>query len=199
VLILALLLSALAVGLDNFAAAIGIGLAGVGVRARLRVAVVFGLFEAGMPVVGILIGHSAEHSLGRTTRYVGGALLVAVGLWTLMEARRADHVGATDERRQPEQHPPPEQQPQPEQQPMTRLILTALGLSIDNLVVGFGLGVTKSPLAFALVVFAVVSVGLTLAGLEVGRRLGARLQRRSDEIAAAVLIVVGILVGANVL
>ena len=198
-LILALLLSALAVGLDNFAAAIGIGLAGVGVRARLRVAVVFGLFEAGMPVVGILIGHSAEHSLGRTTRYVGGALLVAVGLWTLMEARRADHVGATDERRQPEQHPPPEQQPQPEQQPMTRLILTALGLSIDNLVVGFGLGVTKSPLAFALVVFAVVSVGLTLAGLEVGRRLGARLQRRSDEIAAAVLIVVGVLVGANVL
>ena len=149
-LILALLLSALAVGLDNFAAAIGIGLAGVGVRARLRVAVVFGLFEAGMPVVGILIGHSAEHSLGRTTRYVGGALLVAVGLWTLMEARRADHVGATDERRQPEQHLPPEQQPQPEQQPMTRLILTALGLSIDNLVVGFGLGVTKSPLAFAL-------------------------------------------------
>ena len=198
-LILALLLSALAVGLDNFAAAIGIGLAGVGVRARLRVAVVFGLFEAGMPVVGILIGHSAEHSLGRTTRYVGGALLVAVGLWTLMEARRADHVGATDERRQPEQHPPPEQQPQPEQQPMTRLILTALGLSIDNLVVGFGLGVTKSPLAFALVVFAVVSVGLTLAGLEVGRRLGARLQRRSDEIAAAVLIIVGVMVGANVL
>lgn len=82
---------------------------------------------------------------------------------------------------------------------MTRLILTALGLSIDNLVVGFGLGVTKSPLAFALVVFAVVSVGLTLAGLEVGRRLGARLQRRSDEIAAAVLIIVGVMVGANVL
>jgi manganese efflux pump family protein len=185
--ILALLLSALAVGLDNFAAAIGIGLAGVDARTRVRVAVIFGLFEAGMPIVGILVGHGAEHSLGRTTRYVGGALLVAVGLWILLEARRA-HRGRSDE-----------QQPQPEPQPMARLILTALGLSIDNLVVGFGLGVTKAPLALALVVFAVVSVGLSLAGLEVGRRLGAQLQRRSDEIAAIVLIAVGILVGANVL
>jgi putative Mn2+ efflux pump MntP len=185
VLILALLLSALAVGLDNFAAAIGIGLAGVDARTRLRVAVVFGLFEAGMPIVGLLIGHGVEHSFGRTTRYVGGALLVAAGLWILWEAR---HAVEGDERT-----------PQPGQQPMMRLVLTALGLSIDNLVVGFGLGVTKTPLALALIVFAVVSVGLSLAGLEVGRRLGARLQRRSDELAAVVLIAVGILVAANVL
>jgi putative Mn2+ efflux pump MntP len=188
VLILALVLSALAVGLDNFAAAIGIGLAGVDARTRLRVAAVFGLFEAGMPIIGLLIGHGAEQTFGRTTRYVGGALLVAVGLWILLEARHAAPERADQ---QPEQ--------QPEQQPMMRLLLTALGLSIDNLVIGFGLGVTKTPLALALVVFAVVSVGLTLAGLEVGRRLGARLQRRSDEIAALLLIAVGILVGANVL
>ncbi|HTC70830.1 MAG TPA: manganese efflux pump, partial [Acidothermaceae bacterium] len=149
-LILALVLSALAVGLDNFAAAIGIGLAGVDARTRVRVAVVFGLFEAGMPIVGLLIGHGTEHSLGRTTRYVGGALLVAAGLWILLEARRA-HRGRSDE-----------PQPEPEQQPMLRLILTALGLSIDNLVVGFGLGVTKTPLALAVVAFAVVSVALTL-------------------------------------
>ena len=79
-----------------------------------------------------------------------------------------------------------------------RLVLTALALSIDNLVVGFGLGVTKIPLVLALLVFAVVSVALSLAGLEVGRRLGARMQRRSDELAGLVLIAVGILVAANV-
>jgi manganese efflux pump family protein len=184
VLILALMLSALAVGLDNFAAAIGIGLAGVDARTRLRVAVVFGVFEAAMPIVGLVVGHGVEHFLGRSTRYVGGALLVAVGLWILLEARHADQHRDT---------------PQAEPQPMARLVLTAIGLSIDNLVVGFGLGVTKPPLALALVVFAVVSVGLSLAGLEVGRRLGARLQRQSDAIAAVVLIAVGILVGANVL
>ena len=182
-LVLAVVLSAIAVGLDNFAAAIGIGLAGVDARTRVRVAVVFGLFEAGMPLAGLLIGHGAASSLGRTTRYVGGALLVAAGLWLLSEGWRARRgkreIGVAPKGR-------------------ARLVLTALGLSIDNLVVGFGLGVTKIPLVLALLVFAVVSVALSLAGLEVGRRLGARMQRRSDELAGIVLIAVGILVGANV-
>jgi putative Mn2+ efflux pump MntP len=183
VLVLAVVLSAIAVGLDNFAAAIGIGLAGVDARTRVRVAVVFGLFEAGMPVAGLLIGHGAASSLGRTTRYVGGAMLVAAGLWIVLEGWRSRRgrskpAGASKGR--------------------GRLVLTALALSIDNLVVGFGLGVTKIPLVLALLVFAVVSVGLSLAGLEVGRRLGARMQRRSDELAGLVLIAVGILVAANV-
>ena len=55
---LALLLLAVALGLDNLAAAIGIGTGGIGTgrvrgAARVRIAVVFGLFEAGMPVLGL--------------------------------------------------------------------------------------------------------------------------------------------------
>jgi len=185
VLIVAIVLSAIAVGLDNFAAAIGIGLAGVDARTRLQVTIVFGLFEAGMPVAGLLIGHGAAQSLGRTTRYVGGAMLVAAGLWLVLEARRSRDTGPESSKALP-------------RRVNARLVLTALGLSVDNLIVGFGLGVTKIPLALALIVFASVSVVLSLAGLEVGRRLGARMQRRSDELAGLVLIGVGILVGANI-
>jgi manganese efflux pump family protein len=185
VLVLAVVLSAIAVGLDNFAAAIGIGLSGVDARTRVRVAVVFGLFEAGMPLAGLLIGHGAASSLGRTTRYVGGAMLVVAGVWLVLEGWRSRRA-----------QPATREAPKPRSR--GRLVLTALGLSIDNLVVGFGLGVTKTPLALALLVFAVVSVALSLAGLEVGRRLGTRMQRRSDELAGVVLIAVGILVGANV-
>ena len=49
---LALLLVAVSVGLSNLAAAIGIGFGGVTARTRVRVALVFGAFEAGMPIVG---------------------------------------------------------------------------------------------------------------------------------------------------
>ena len=44
----ALLLVAASLGLSNFAAAIAIGVSGVAARTRLRVGIVFGLFEAGM-------------------------------------------------------------------------------------------------------------------------------------------------------
>jgi len=45
--VLAILLVAVSVGLDNFAAAIGIGLSGLDAKLRLQVAIVFGVFEAG--------------------------------------------------------------------------------------------------------------------------------------------------------
>jgi putative Mn2+ efflux pump MntP len=74
--VLALLLVAGSVGLSNLAAAIGIGLGGVTVRTRVRVALVFGALEAGMPIVGLVIGAAA----GRRGEQLGGVILVAVGV-----------------------------------------------------------------------------------------------------------------------
>jgi putative Mn2+ efflux pump MntP len=54
--VIALLFAAVAVGLSNLAASIGIGVTGVTARTRLQVGLVFGVFEAGMPIVGLLIG-----------------------------------------------------------------------------------------------------------------------------------------------
>jgi putative Mn2+ efflux pump MntP len=188
VIVLALVLSAFAVGLDNFAAAIGIGIAGVDARTRLRVALIFGFFEAAMPLIGLLIGHSSAHGLGQATRYIGGGLLAGAGLWSLIEARRTNSVDPADGR----------DALQKAGQSAGALALSGLALSIDNLVIGFGLGVTKTPLVASLLVFAVVSVGLSLAGLELGRTLGARMEGRADWVAGVVLIVVGALIAANV-
>jgi manganese efflux pump family protein len=189
VIALALVLSAFAVGLDNFAVAIGIGIAGVDARTRLRVAVIFGFFEAAMPLIGLCIGHSSAHGLGQATRYVGGGLLAAAGLWSLVEARRTYSVssaGSHDALRRGGLG-------------AGALVVSGLALSIDNLVIGFGLGVTKTPLLASLLVFAVVSVSLSLAGLELGRTVGARMQGRADWVAGVVLIVVGAMIAANVL
>jgi putative Mn2+ efflux pump MntP len=187
VIVLALVLSAFAVGLDNFAAAIGIGIAGVDARTRLRVAVIFGFFEAAMPLIGLLIGHRFAHGFGQTTRYIGGGLLAAAGLWSLVEARRGVDEADSDD-----------VSPRAAQS-LGALVMSGLALSIDNLVIGFGLGVTKTPLVASLLVFAVVSIGLSLAGLELGRTLGARMQGRADWVAGVVLIAVGALIAANVL
>ena len=53
---LALILVAVSLGLSNFAAAIGIGISGVSARTRLKVGIIFGLFEAGMPIAGLALG-----------------------------------------------------------------------------------------------------------------------------------------------
>jgi manganese efflux pump family protein len=61
-----------ALGLSNFAAAIGIGVSGIDARARLRVGVVFGSFETGMPIVGMALGHGLANTLGAGAHWMGG-------------------------------------------------------------------------------------------------------------------------------
>ena len=192
----ALLLLAVALGLDNLAAAIGFGVGTTGRisgAARLRIAVVFGLFEAGMPVLGLVLGHGLADSIGEAARWLGGAALIAFGVAGLIQARReAGHQGHEDrERTQP---PPPSRV-----QPIGRLLLAGLVLSGDNLAAGFALGAYQVSIAAAAVVFGAVSVVMSLAGLEFGARIGAAAGERSELIACVLLIVVGAVIAAGVL
>ena len=54
----------LPLGLDTFALAAALGMAGLDKRDRLRVTLVFTAFEAGMPIAGMLIGRAAGAFLG---------------------------------------------------------------------------------------------------------------------------------------
>jgi manganese efflux pump family protein len=86
--VVALLLAAVAVGLSNLAAAIGIGVTGVNARIRLEVGLVFGVFEAGMPVVGLLIGQRFATDLDEAVRWPGAVLLMLVGALGLVRSIR---------------------------------------------------------------------------------------------------------------
>ena len=85
---LALLLVAASVGLSNLAAAIGIGFGGVTARTRVRVALIFGVFEAGMPIVGLVVGAGLASGIGHAARWVGAAVLIAIGIVTVIQAWR---------------------------------------------------------------------------------------------------------------
>jgi putative Mn2+ efflux pump MntP len=171
--VLRLVLTAVALGLSNFAASIGIGVSGADANLRVRVAVVFGAFEAAMPVVGLVLGHRLAASIGTVSSYLGGGLLIAVGLYSVVQARRASASPTTVH------------------DGLITLVVTGAALSIDNLVVGFALGTQTVPVALSAAVIASVSVAMSLLGLELGQRLGRTVEQRSQEIGGAMLVLVG--------
>jgi manganese efflux pump family protein len=184
--VLAILLVAVSVGLDNFAAAIGIGLSGLDAKLRVQVALVFGVFEGGMPIVGLLIGRSLTHVLGDHAHVIGGVILALTGLYSIVTSakeRRAGHEPS------PERH----------RGGLGHLIVVGAALSIDNLIVGFALGTYHVSLALAALVIAVVSVAMSLVGLELGRRLGTRVGEYGELLGGAVLVLVGALIGFGAL
>lgn len=175
--VLALLLVSVSLGLSNFAAAIGIGVSGTDARTRLRVGVVFGIFEAGMPVLGLLAGHGLSGVLGQATRWIGAGLLIATGGYALLQ--RA-----------------------PDRQPAAaagRLVVTGLALSIDNVAVGFALGTYHVAVPLAAAIIGAVSITLSLAGLELGARIGARAGQRGETLGGLILIAVGAAIAAGLL
>jgi putative Mn2+ efflux pump MntP len=183
--VLALLLVAVSLGLSNFAAAIGVGVAGVDARTRLRVGLIFGVFEAGMPILGLVLGHSLARTLGHAAHWIGAALLIATGLYALVQSIRSRRGGGNDHHDAPVTG-----------QPTGRLLVTGAALSIDNLAVGFALGSYHVSLLLAAVVIGAVSVSLSLAGLELGQRLGTRTGENGEILGGLVLIVVGIAIAA---
>ena len=180
--LLSLLLVSVSVGLSNFAGAIGIGLSGIDVKTRIRVGLAFGFFEALMPAIGLLLGHQVAWLFGGYGKYVGGAILILTGGYTIFHERflKKDQTQHTE---------------------MTArsLLVTALALSIDNLAVGFALAVYPIDIWLAAVTFGVVSIVMSLVGLEVGHFLGKRAAEWSEEIGGGVLILVGAAIALGVL
>jgi manganese efflux pump family protein len=184
--VLAVLLVAPSLGLSNFAAAVGIGISGVDARTRWRVGAVFGLFEAGMPIVGLLLGRGLAATFGGAAHRIGAALLIAIGVYAVIQSLRSRGQGDDDHQAVAGQR-------------TGRLLITGAALSIDNLAVGFALGAYHVSLVVAAVIIGAVSVGLSLIGLELGNRLGATTGKNGEILGGAVLIGVGIAIAAGAL
>jgi len=77
------------------------------------------------------------------------------------------------------------------------VLVSGLALSSDNLAAGFVLGAYHTSLGEAAVVFGAVSVLMSLAGLELGAKIGIATGDRSELIASAMLIAVGAAIAAG--
>jgi len=80
-----------------------------------------------------------------------------------------------------------------------RLLVTGAALSIDNLVIGFALGAYHVSVVVAALVIGLISVGLSLIGLELGARIGSRTGDLAEVVGSVVLMGVGAAIAAGLL
>ncbi len=164
----------LSLGLDTFAVAIGLGLSGLGRREQLRYGVSFALAEGIMPLVGFLVGQVVANALGVAASYAAIALLLAVGLYTLWEAFREEERSFQDAS-------------------VARILFLALSVSLDELAVGFSLGLLHIPVLVAAVLIAAQAFVLTWLGTTFGAALGESLAERAELLSGAVLSLLALL------
>ncbi|MGW4728504.1 manganese efflux pump MntP [Streptomyces shenzhenensis] len=155
--------------LDNFRVSIALGTVPFGLRRAVQVALTFGLWDAIMPLVGLLIGRRIGESLGGVADVVGAAALGGYGLYLVISALR---------------NPEPDELDHP-----WALFGIPLTLSLDNLFAGASLGIIGLSPWFSAAVFGVITAVMSLVGLRLGR-VAARLVRiRSDLLSGVTLII----------
>ena len=170
-----LLAFVLPLGVDSFAVAAALGAARpAGMAMRLRISLIFVIFEAGMPLIGLAAGGGLARVIGTTADYLAGAAVIGVGVWMLAgrddDEDKAERLSGTH-----------------------GLAVIALGVSIsmDELAIGFSLGLVRLPVVPVIVASGGQALVASQLGLALGAVVGERFRERAEQAAALALIALG--------
>jgi putative Mn2+ efflux pump MntP len=174
---LRLLLFVLPLGLDSFAVSAALGTLSPSRRERRRITTLFVVFEAGMPLIGIAIGAPVAHAVAGIADYLAAAALAAVGGWLLL----SDDEDAEEQRVR-----------QLSKAHGIAIIGLGIGISLDELAIGFSLGLTRLPIIEVITAIAIQAFIAVQLGLRLGARVSDRLREGIERVAAVALILVGV-------
>jgi putative Mn2+ efflux pump MntP len=164
----------LPLALDTFALSAALGMVGIPTERRMRTSLILSGFEAGMPIIGYFVGGAVGHVVGYFAGWTAIAFLAIAGGLML--------------------------RPGDEEKEQTKLRLLAraqgfavvdlgLSISLDELAIGFSIGLLGLPLVAAVVWIALQAFGAAQLGMRLGSRIGEELRERAEKLAGAVLIV----------
>jgi putative Mn2+ efflux pump MntP len=173
-----ILMLAVGLAMDATAVAAAQGLAARRVHARhvLLVALMFGGFQALMPLVGFVVGIRLGPLVQAWDHWIAFVLLSALGAKMLLSSMQTHEESA-----------------EPPRDPfgLRALTVMAVATSIDALAVGVTLPMLDAPLLTSLATIGITTALLSGVGLLLGRRFGSMLGPRLDVIGGLVLIGLG--------
>lgn len=193
----ALFILAIGLGSDAFAAAVAKGAADAHPRLRdaAGTAAYFGVAEGVMVALGFALGAGFRGMIESVDHWVAFGLLSAIGGKMIWDGL----FGATDSEPDPEPvsspdpdavAPPGAAAPAARRAPL-KMVLTAIGTSIDSAVVGITLALVGVSLGLAVSLIGLTSFLMSLSGVMLGRRLGPLLGRRAEILGGGALILIG--------
>jgi len=173
---LKLLAFVLPLGLDSFAVATAIGAAQATTASqRLRISLVLMIFEGGMPLIGLGLGSVLAHEIGVAAGYLAAIIVSGIGAWMLLSDDQDEEAKAsriTTSRG-------------------LALLGLGIGISMDELAIGFSVGLTRLPVTTVIAVIALQALTAAQLGLTTAAKIAERWRERTERLAGITLIALG--------
>lgn len=171
-------------GADAMSVSAAVGVKWNGPRQKFRLAWHMGLFQFLMPIIGWAVGTQLASLVQVWGKYLAGAMVFVVGAKMFYEAMR-QHPGSVAERAE---HKAEEAMHMKDPTRGMSLMILSVATSLDALVVGFSLGVKgAADIWWASGIIGIVAATMSLAGVLIGQRAGAKFGSRA-EIAGALIL-----------
>ncbi|MCS1352310.1 manganese efflux pump MntP family protein [Mechercharimyces sp. CAU 1602] len=165
---------AIALGLDAFSLGIGIGVKGILFRQVVIISTWIGLSHMAMPLLGYVIGGYLSQVFQEIGTLVGGSLFFLLGghmlLSSLWKGKKSRGI-----------HP----------QHWIGIIFFSFSVSVDSLSAGLSIGLFRSNLLIAVLLFGFASACMAALGMMLGRTSGDWLGDYSEAIGGTILILLG--------
>jgi manganese efflux pump family protein len=157
--------------LDTFAIAAAVGAQRPPRAERIRLGAVFAAFEGGMPLVGLLLGLALAQLLAGAAEYVAVAVLAVVGLWMLRGDDDAEDLRSARG---------------------LRLVMLGLSVSLDELAIGFTMGLLKVPALLVAALIALQAFVVSQLGLALGALVAERVREGAERLAGGALLLLAV-------
>lgn len=168
----------IAVGLsmDAFAVSIckGLSVQCCSVKHMLICGLYFGLFQAGMPLIGYLLGAQFESLVTAVAPYIAFALLAFIGINMIRESRDEDDEHIDDDFG------------------LHAMVPLAIATSIDALAVGVSFAFLQVNIVSAVLFIGATTFACCMAGVKIGSHFGSRYKSSAELFGGVVLVLMGI-------
>lgn len=175
-----LFLLAVGLSMDAFAVSIckGLGMKKINLKVAVVLALFFGGFQAGMPLIGWALGSQFLGIIGPIDHWIAFILLAIIGgkmIWEAVTEGEDEGDGKDADKID-----------------LGEYLMLAIATSIDALAVGISFAALSVDIVPAVAFIGITTFCFTIAGVVIGHFFGARYEKPATIVGGVVLILIGL-------
>ena len=173
--IVELFIIAVGLSMDAFAVSICKGLSVTWAKPRhmITTGLYFGIFQAGMPVIGYFLGVQFQSFIVNVDHWIAFVLLSLIGLNMVLESRKEAECENSSFK-------------------MSAMLPLAVATSIDALAIGVTFAFLKVNIAVSACFIGIITFILSAAGVKIGNVFGCKYKSKAELLGGVVLLLMGI-------
>lgn len=173
---LEIFLIAIGLAMDAFAVSIckGLSIKKINLKKICVIGAYFGIFQAGMPVIGYLLGKRFESFVIQIDHWIAFILLGFIGVNMIREALSKEIEENNDDLG------------------FKTMIILSIATSIDALAIGITFAFLRVDILFSALITGIITFVISSLGVVIGNKFGSTYGKKAEFFGGLILIIIGI-------